>query len=121
MAAETDALRHLREQAVTTFADSATHSDWTAQKWLWIVDDKEGFVAANIVKDNGETYEVRLPAGLTKEVNKNDTFKMNPPKFDKVEDMADLAYLNEPAVLDNLRKRYHSNLIYVCPQPSCVL
>jgi len=39
---------------------------------------------------------------------------MNPPKFDKVEDMADLTHLNEASVIHNLRLRYHSNLIYVC-------
>jgi myosin protein heavy chain len=38
---------------------------------------------------------------------------MNPPKFDKVEDMADLTYLNEASVVHNLRLRYFSNLIYV--------
>ncbi|KNE73324.1 hypothetical protein AMAG_20747, partial [Allomyces macrogynus ATCC 38327] len=37
---------------------------------------------------------------------------MNPPKFDKAEDMADLAYLNEASVVHNLRERYFSNLIY---------
>jgi hypothetical protein len=38
---------------------------------------------------------------------------MNPPRFDKTEDMADLSYLNEASVLHNLRQRYFSNLIYV--------
>lgn len=38
---------------------------------------------------------------------------MNPPKFDKVEDMADLTYLNEASVIHNLRLRYYSDLIYV--------
>lgn len=38
---------------------------------------------------------------------------MNPPKFDKVEDMADLTYLNEASVVSNLRLRYYSDLIYV--------
>ncbi len=38
---------------------------------------------------------------------------MNPPKFDKVEDMADLTYLNEASVVHNLRLRYYSDLIYV--------
>ena len=37
---------------------------------------------------------------------------MNPPKFDKVEDMAELSYLNEASVLHNLKQRYFSNLIY---------
>jgi hypothetical protein len=38
---------------------------------------------------------------------------MNPPKFDKVEDMADLTHLNEASVIHNLRLRYLSNMIYV--------
>ncbi|RKP20185.1 hypothetical protein ROZALSC1DRAFT_12995 [Rozella allomycis CSF55] len=37
---------------------------------------------------------------------------MNPPKFEKVEDMADLSYLNEASVLHNLKQRYFSSLIY---------
>ena len=47
------------------------------------------------------------------EVNKNDTQQMNPPKFEKCEDMASLTYLNEASVLYNLKQRYTSALIYV--------
>ncbi len=43
----------------------------------------------------------------------SETEKMNPPKFDKVEDMADLTHLNEASVIHNLRLRYLSNMIYV--------
>jgi hypothetical protein len=39
--------------------------------------------------------------------------QVNPPKFEKVEDMADLTYLNEAAVLHNLKQRYYHKLIYV--------
>jgi myosin heavy subunit len=46
-------------------------------------------------------------------VNVSQTEKMNPPKFDKVEDMADLTHLNEASVIHNLRLRYLSNMIYV--------
>lgn len=38
---------------------------------------------------------------------------MNPPKFEKCEDMADLTYLSDATVLHNLRQRYMSWLIYV--------
>ena len=38
---------------------------------------------------------------------------MNPPKFEKMEDMANLTYLNEASVLYNLRARYTAGLIYV--------
>lgn len=47
------------------------------------------------------------------EVDLNSTQQMNPPKFEKVEDMAGLTYLNEASVLHNLRQRYYSSLIYV--------
>lgn len=36
---------------------------------------------------------------------------MNPPKFDRIEDMAMLTHLNEPAVLYNLKDRYTSWMI----------
>jgi len=39
--------------------------------------------------------------------------QMNPPKFEKLEDMADLTYLNEASVLYNLRSRYCGGYIYV--------
>ena len=45
----------------------------------------------------------------------SNTQQMNPPKFEKIEDMAGLTYLNEASVLHNLRQRYYSSLIYVSP------
>ena len=46
-------------------------------------------------------------------VKKDDIQQMNPPKFEKLEDMANLTYLNEASVLHNLRQRYFSSMIYV--------
>ncbi len=39
--------------------------------------------------------------------------QVNPPKFEKCEDMANLTYLNEASVLWNLKARYTNKLIYV--------
>lgn len=39
--------------------------------------------------------------------------QQNPPKFDKIEDMAMLTFLHEPAVLYNLKERYAAWMIYV--------
>ena len=39
--------------------------------------------------------------------------KMNPPKFDRVDDIADLTFLNEAGVVHNLRLRYAAGMIYV--------
>lgn len=38
---------------------------------------------------------------------------MNPPKYDKIEDMAMMTHLNEPSVLFNLKERYAAWMIYV--------
>lgn len=37
---------------------------------------------------------------------------MNPPKLDKISDMARLSHLNEPSVLYNLKQRYGDDDIY---------
>ena len=46
-------------------------------------------------------------------VDAQDVDKVNPPKFNLVEDMADLTYLNEASVIHNLRQRYENDFIYV--------
>lgn len=46
-------------------------------------------------------------------VHVDDIRPMNPPKFDKIEDMALLTHLHEPAVLFNLKERYAAWMIYV--------
>lgn len=47
-----------------------------------------------------------------RKVATDDLSKMNPPKFEKAEDIADLTFLNEASVVHNLRQRYFSGLIY---------
>ena len=46
-------------------------------------------------------------------MKKGDVQQMNPTKFEKIEDMANMTYLNEASVLNNLRSRYTSGYIYV--------
>lgn len=74
----------------------------------------QGFVAASIKKENGDDVEVELAeTGKRITILRDDIQKMNPPKFDKVEDMAELTCLNEASVLHNIKDRYYSGLIYV--------
>lgn len=54
----------------------------------------------------------RMPV-QTKQFRKEQLAQVNPPKYEKTEDMADLTFLNEASVLHNLKQRYYSNLIYV--------
>lgn len=48
-----------------------------------------------------------------KEFKDADIYEMNPPKYDKIEDMAMMTYLNEASVLYNLKERYAAWMIYV--------
>lgn len=76
----------------------------------------QGFVAASIKKEHGDGDEVEVELAETGKrvmVLRDDIQKMNPPKFDKVEDMAELTCLNEASVLHNIKDRYYSGLIYV--------
>jgi len=36
----------------------------------------------------------------------------NPPQFDRIEDLAQLRYLNESCILHTLRQRYAGNLVH---------
>uniref|UniRef100_A0A3P8XJ17 Myosin motor domain-containing protein n=1 Tax=Esox lucius TaxID=8010 RepID=A0A3P8XJ17_ESOLU len=46
------------------------------------------------------------------EFKEDEIFEMNPPKYDKIEDMAMMTYLNEASVLYNLKERYAAWMIY---------
>nr|CAH7742082.1 unnamed protein product [Callosobruchus chinensis]CAH7746346.1 unnamed protein product [Callosobruchus chinensis] len=96
------------------FNDPATQAEWTQKRLVWVPHDTHGFVAASIKGEKGDEVEVELQeTGKRIVVPKDDIQKMNPPKFDKVEDMAELTCLNEACVLHNLKDRYYSGLIYV--------
>ena len=47
-----------------------------------------------------------------REVDAENVDKVNPAKFDKANDMAELTHLNEASVVHNLQMRYQSDLIY---------
>lgn len=54
-----------------------------------------------------------FPSDQTVTVKMDDVQQMNPPKFYQASDMANLTFLNEASVLENLRSRYASMRIYV--------
>ena len=93
--------------------DAVAQSEWAKKKLVWVPHPETGFVAGNIISESGDVLNVELQNGQQKKVQKDDIQKMNPPKFEKVEDMAELSFLNEASVLHNLTDRYHSGLIYV--------
>ncbi|XP_074018946.1 myosin-9 isoform X1 [Numenius arquata] len=99
-----------------------TQADWAAKKLVWVPSEKNGFEAASLKEEVGDEAIVELAEnGKKVKVNKDDIQKMNPPKFSKVEDMAELTCLNEASVLHNLKERYYSGLIYTYSGLFCVV
>ncbi|XP_012588970.1 PREDICTED: myosin-14 [Condylura cristata] len=81
-----------------------------------------GFEAAALRDETGEEAEVELAeSGRRLRLPRDQIQRMNPPKFSKAEDMAELTCLNEASVLHNLRERYYSGLIYTYSGLFCVV
>ena len=96
------------------FSDPATQAEWSQKRLVWGPHETQGFVAASMKKAQGDDVEVEIVETSKRMlVSKDDMQKMNPPKYDKQEDMADLTCLNEASVLHNIKERYFSGLIYV--------
>uniref|UniRef100_A0A671RR71 Myosin motor domain-containing protein n=1 Tax=Sinocyclocheilus anshuiensis TaxID=1608454 RepID=A0A671RR71_9TELE len=88
---------------------------------VWIPSEREGFQSASIKEETGNEVVVELDNGKKVTVSKDEIQKMNPPKYNKVEDMAALTCLNEASVLHNIRERYFSGLIYTYSGLFCVV
>ncbi|VDM21957.1 unnamed protein product [Hydatigera taeniaeformis] len=83
--------------------DSAAQSDWASKKLVWVPQESVGFVAASIVSEDKDDCVVQLQeSGKKIAVPRDSIQKMNPPKFEKVEDMANLTYLNEASTYSGL-------------------
>lgn len=98
----------------SAITDPLVQADWASKKLVWVPSEKLGFESGSVKEETGDECVVELAdSGKKIKVNKDDIQKMNPPKFNKVEDMAELTCLNEASVLHNLKDRYYSGLIYV--------
>ncbi|XP_041719476.2 myosin-9-like isoform X1 [Coregonus clupeaformis] len=97
-------------------------ADWATKKLVWVPSERLGFEVGSLKEERGEECLVELAdSGKKVKINKDDIQKMNPPKFSKVEDMAELTCLNEASVLHNLKERYYSGLIYTYSGLFCVV
>ncbi|XP_053696472.1 myosin heavy chain, muscle isoform X2 [Sabethes cyaneus] len=94
---------------------------YDAKKACWVPDEKEGYVLGEIKATKGDLVTVGLPGGETKDFKKDLVSQVNPPKYEKCEDMSNLTYLNDASVLHNLRERYRAKLIYTYSGLFCVV
>nr|CAI5869302.1 unnamed protein product [Callosobruchus analis] len=93
---------------------------YDAKKSCWVPDDKEGFVLGEIRGTKGDLVTVAIPGGEEKNFKKEQVTQVNPPKYEKAEDMSNLTYLNDASVLHNLKQRYYAKLIYTYSGLFCV-
>ncbi|XP_048478564.1 myosin heavy chain, muscle isoform X23 [Plutella xylostella] len=93
---------------------------YDGKKACWVPDDKEGFLQGEIKATKGDLVTVVLPGGETKDFKKDLVGQVNPPKYEKAEDMSNLTYLNDASVLYNLKQRYYHKLIYTYSGLFCV-
>jgi myosin protein heavy chain len=88
---------------------------------VWLKDNQQAFVKGWVTEENESTLQVRCDnESVDRTVDSQDVDKVNPPKFNLADDMADLTYLNEASVIHNLRQRYEADFIYVNPGGSSV-
>jgi len=89
---------------------------YDAKKSVWIPDAKthgykEGLLESGDLEDPASKCVVAV--GHEKFTHKAaEVGKVNPPKFEKVEDMVNLTFLNDASVFWNLKTRYQAKLIH---------
>ncbi|XP_036072282.1 myosin-7 [Oryzias melastigma] len=86
----------------------------------FVPDPDEEYVKASVVSREGDKVTAQTAKGKTVTVKECDVHPQNPPKFDKIEDMAMFTFLHEPAVLFNLKERYAAWMIYTYSGLFCV-
>ncbi|KAL0993351.1 hypothetical protein UPYG_G00106490 [Umbra pygmaea] len=91
-----------------------------AKTACFVVDPKLEYVKGKIKSIDNSTVTVETEEGKVIMVKPDSIHPMNPPKFDKIEDMAMLTHLHEPAVLFNLKERYAAWMIYTYSGLFCV-
>ncbi|XP_051904407.1 myosin-8-like isoform X2 [Hippocampus zosterae] len=99
---------------------AAQNAPFDAKAAVFVPDPKHEYAKGKIKSQNGSSVTVEIDGGRVVTVHPDDLWPMNPPKFDKIEDMARLTHLHEPAVLFNLKERYAAWMIYTYSGLFCV-
>uniref|UniRef100_A0A8C0A0R6 Uncharacterized protein n=1 Tax=Anas zonorhyncha TaxID=75864 RepID=A0A8C0A0R6_9AVES len=98
----------------------AQNKPFDAKSSVFVAHPKESFVKGTIQSRETGKVTVKTEGGETLTVKDDQVFSMNPPKYDKIEDMAMMTHLHEPAVLYNLKERYAAWMIYTYSGLFCV-
>uniref|UniRef100_W5KA98 Myosin-7B n=1 Tax=Astyanax mexicanus TaxID=7994 RepID=W5KA98_ASTMX len=99
---------------------ASQNKPFDAKTSCFVADPKAEYVRGKIKSQDATNVTVETEDGRMVTVKPDDVRPMNPPKFDKIEDMAMLTHLHEPAVLFNLKERYEAWMIYTYSGLFCV-
>merc|ERR1712102_198122 len=90
------------------------------KKSYWSPDGKGNYMECTLVDNDGTKATVMC--GHEKKVFKSsEVGQVNPPKFEKCEDMANLTFLNDASVFYNLKVRFQAKLIYTYSGLFCIV
>ncbi|XP_034960509.1 myosin-1B [Zootoca vivipara] len=98
----------------------AQNKPFDAKNSVFVSHKAESYVKANVTAREAGKVTVKTEKGESLTVKEDQVFPMNPPKYDKIEDMAMMTHLHEPAVLYNLKERYAAWMIYTYSGLFCV-
>lgn len=88
-------------------------NDFSGKRYVWVKDPERAFIRGWVVEElPDQRLLIQFETGAQIEIDSDDVDKVNPAKFDKADDMAELTHLNEASVIHNLQTRYQSDLIY---------
>ena len=88
---------------------------------VWVPYSETGYTKGKKLEDKGDKVEVeRLVDGKVKEYKKEQVEPQNPPKYELLEDLANMTHLSEATVVHNLSERYCRFLIYTYSGLFCV-
>ncbi|NXN19690.1 MYH3 protein, partial [Indicator maculatus] len=98
----------------------AQNQPFDAKTYCFVADPEVEYTKGKIKAAQDGKITVETEDGRTVAVKPDDVYAMNPPKFDRAEDVAMLTHLHEPAVLYTLKDRYSSWMIYTYSGLFCV-
>ncbi|XP_040180455.1 myosin-4-like [Rana temporaria] len=98
----------------------AQNKPFDAKNTCFVEDPKELYVKGLITAHDSGKVTVKTDDGKDVTVKDSQVYPQNPPKYDKIEDMAMMTHLNEASVLYNLKERYAAWMIYTYSGLFCV-
>ncbi|RDA84558.1 hypothetical protein CP532_1099 [Ophiocordyceps camponoti-leonardi (nom. inval.)] len=103
----------LRRQSQGAVEGIEGENDFSGRRYVWLKDPQQAFIRGWVIEELPDNrLQVQTDDGTQRQVDAESVDKVNPAKFDKANDMAELTHLNEASVVHNLHMRYQADLIY---------